>query len=107
MIIGDLADHVLNKGIDTTPVSRKPKGKLLQFPMPEPAELVRLEDMVKAVILSNEQLVTVLELLWDLCTTVLDEEPAEDRERVLTEIMIALQSAEKVKELVDQNNQSF
>jgi hypothetical protein len=85
------------------PEPPKPMGKLLRFSVTQPHVESPGGELIKALIASNRELVSVLGRLCDLCTAVLEGEPVQDLEQVMAELRSALKNSARVKGLLNRS----
>jgi hypothetical protein len=73
--------------------------KVLWFALPKEVFDSQLENWVRAVLASNDELMAALQRLLDLCTSTEFKEPAKNHDVILSQARKALSNAARAKNL--------
>jgi hypothetical protein len=77
--------------------SKKPVGRALESAVPEEIVDLRIENWVRAILESNNNLAVVLKRLRESYCAVLAGKPVRDDDEILAQVEAVLQRAEKAK----------
>jgi hypothetical protein len=80
--------------------SKKPADKVLEFAVPQNSTEAQLEEWIRKVFESNDELVATMERLRDAFCAQLAGNPVKDDDEILAQVEAALQNAAKAKHVV-------